>query len=161
VMKDGEIMQVAAPLAVYNQPANLFVAGFIGSPPMNFFKGTVRRTEHGLQFIEAHEGATPVGLILNSALAAKASSYVGRAVVFGVRPEDIREPTTPDEPGAEATIEMVEPMGAETYLHLSSGASSFIARVRPTDAFQIGQRIKLVFNLDKAHLFDATTEAVI
>jgi multiple sugar transport system ATP-binding protein len=160
VMKDGNIMQVAAPLELYNHPANLFVAGFIGSPSMNFFKGTIRRREGGLCFVETNERGTPVSVTLDPALTARAAAHVDRAVIFGVRPEDIHEAPAESRGGIEVAVEMSEPMGAETYLHLTSGATAFIARVPPTDAHEINQRVTLTFNLEKAHLFDAVTEAV-
>jgi multiple sugar transport system ATP-binding protein len=163
VMKDGGIMQVASPLTLYNQPANLFVAGFIGSPPMNLFKGSIQRTECGLSFVEVNAAAAPVTVPLDQRLAAKAAAYVDRAVVFGIRPENVQDAvalTGSAEPGprAEVTVEIAEPMGAETLLYLGTGATSFIARVRPTDRYHIDQKIVVGFDLAHAHLFDAQTE---
>jgi multiple sugar transport system ATP-binding protein len=161
VMKDGNIMQVAEPLTLYNQPSNLFVAGFIGSPPMNFFKGTLRRAGNGLNFIEDNPAGVPLTLQLPDALAARASAYLDKPVVLGIRPEDISD--TPADPAAavEVKVDIAEPMGAETYLHLNTGATTFIARVRPADCFSIGQKIKVSFRADKAHLFDAATEQAV
>jgi len=165
VMKDGYIQQVAAPLDLYNQPDNMFVAGFIGSPPMNFFKGTISQTNGGLSFIETNSQAVPVSIVLNQALAKKASSHIGKPIVFGIRPEDVQDTLTVAvaDPNRtiEVTVEVSEPMGAETLLYLDSGVTSFIARVRSTDRFEVNQRVKVTLNIEKAHLFDATTERVL
>ncbi len=166
VMKDGNIMQVAEPLELYNHPANLFVAGFIGSPPMNFFKGTIVRDGSGhLFFVENNPTGTAIKIELEGRLSAAAVPYVDKAVVFGIRPEDIHDLLTFGEAPAgrvfEVTVEVSEPMGSETYLYLNSGEHSFIARVRPSDRFETNQKVKVVFSLQHAHLFDATTEKVI
>jgi multiple sugar transport system ATP-binding protein len=165
VMKDGHIMQVAEPLTLYNHPENLFVAGFIGSPGMNFFKGTITKAGNGLQFVEANDKATPVTVTLDANLSTKAAAYVGKSVVFGIRPEDVQDTLTVTGPDAgrtvEVKVEVSEPMGSETYLYLSSGVTSFIARVRPTDRFETDQKVKVTFKLENAHLFDVTTEKVL
>ena len=164
VMRDGHIMQVAEPLELYNRPASLFVAGFIGSPPMNLFKGCIRRLDTQLTFVETNPSGKPVAVPLSDSLARRAEQYVDQPIIFGVRPEDVREgadATASASTHCEATIEVAEPMGAETYLYLTTGATSFIARVRPTEHFRIGQQIKISFDLEKAHLFDPSTEQVI
>jgi multiple sugar transport system ATP-binding protein len=165
VMKDGDIMQVAEPLALYNHPANLFVAGFIGSPPMNFFKGTIQRAGTQLVFIEASSSGTPVRVALNERLAAAAAKHVDQSVVFGIRPENVQDTLNAAQADPartfDVTVEVSEPMGAETYLYLNSGATSFIARVRPTDRFEVNQKVKVTFDLQHAHLFDAATEQVL
>jgi ABC-type sugar transport systems, ATPase components len=157
VMNEGKIMQVAEPLTLYHQPANLFVAGFIGSPPMNFFRGTLRRNGGVLTFFETNSTATPLTLPLNDALARVAASHIDRDVIFGIRPENIHDAissTDTSAPTAEALIEVSEPMGSETYLHLSTGATSFIARVRPDRNFHANDRVQVRFDLTRAHLFD-------
>ncbi|MEO7413595.1 MAG: sn-glycerol-3-phosphate ABC transporter ATP-binding protein UgpC [Opitutaceae bacterium] len=165
VMKDGNIMQVAAPLALYNHPANLFVASFIGSPAMNLFKGTIKRVANHLTFVETNAKSAPLTLVLNDRLSASAAPYVDKPVVFGVRPEDVQDALSVTQPDpartAEVTVEVSEPMGAETYLYLDTGATSFIARVRPTDRFESNQKIRVTFSLENAHLFDAGTEQVL
>jgi multiple sugar transport system ATP-binding protein len=165
VMRDGRIMQVAEPLTLYDHPANLFVAGFIGSPPMNFFKGTIRRDGGHLSFVESGNSGTPLTLALTESLARQAAGHVDKPVIFGIRPENLHDVLTLASPDpartAEVTVEVSEPMGAETYLYLQTGATSFIARVRPTDRFHVNQRIKVLFDIDHAHLFDPATEAVI
>jgi multiple sugar transport system ATP-binding protein len=162
VMKDGNIMQVAAPLELYTHPDNLFVAGFIGSPPMNFFRGTLRRAADHVSFVEDNPGGAPLTVALDEALAGKSSIYLDKPVVFGVRPEAIHDSLTvasPD-PGrtAEVKVEVAEPMGSETLLYLDTGATTFIARVSPTDRFDAGQKVQVTFDLTHAHLFDPTTE---
>jgi len=165
VMKDGEIMQVATPLALYNHPNSIFVASFIGSPPMNFIRGTIQRARDTLRFVETNTVSIPATITLNSALAAHASDYIDKAIVFGIRPEDVQDALTQVNcnPACtiEAQVEISEPMGAETLLYLNTGATSLIARVRPTDRFERNQRIRVTCNLDNAHLFDVSTERVI
>jgi len=165
VMKDGVIMQVAAPLDLYNNPANMYVAGFIGSPPMNFFKGTIKRAGNNLFFIEANPKGTPFQLQLTDDLAHKAAGHVEKPVVLGIRPEDAQDSLNLGSPNPahtiEVNVEVSEPMGAETYLYLDTGAHSFIARVRATDRFDVNQKVKITFQMDKAKLFDPTTENVL
>ena len=165
VMKDGHIMQVAEPLELYNQPENLFVAGFIGSPAMNFFRGTVRQAGNVLQFVEANEKATPITITLDERLSAKAAGYIGKPIVFGIRPEDVQDTLVVTNPEAgrtiEVKVEVSEPMGSETYLYLTTGATAFIARVNPTDRFEADQKIKVTIKLENVHLFDGTTEKVL
>ncbi len=165
VMKDGHIMQVAEPLTLYNHPENLFVASFIGSPGMNFFKGTITKTGNAFQFVETNDKATPVTVSLDANLSTKAAAYVGKPVIFGIRPEDVQDTLSAVAPDADRTVEVKvevsEPMGSETYLYLNSGVTSFIARVRPTDRFETDQKVKVTFRLENAHLFDATTEKVL
>lgn len=165
VMKDGNIMQVATPLGLYNTPANMFVAGFIGSPPMNFIRGTIRKEGDKLRFVEKNEQGKPVVVTLDQRLAAKAAAYVGRDIVFGIRPEDVEDTQVLENPNPDSTIEVTvevsEPMGSETYLYLTTGVTSFIARVRPTDRFEVGQSVNVTIKLDAVHFFDPETENVI
>src|SRR5471030_1049643 len=115
VMKDGNIMQVAEPLALYNHPKNLFVAGFIGSPPMNFFKGAVRRAGSHLVFVETGTHPAPLTLTLTESLAKQAAAHLDQMVVFGVRPENVHDTLTVAnaDPArtAEVQVEVAEPMG--------------------------------------------------
>jgi multiple sugar transport system ATP-binding protein len=166
VMRGGDIMQVAEPLTLYHHPANLFVAGFIGSPPMNFFRGALRRSGGRLAFVEADGRGPALTLPLDDALAARAAGYGEGPVILGLRPEDIHEALTlgASDPArtAEVKIEISEPMGAETYLYLATAAATpFIARVRATQRFAPGQSIQVNFDLARAHLFDPTTEKAI
>src|SRR5690606_22500210 len=135
--------------------------GFIGSPPMNFFKGSIRQEGGQAWFIEDNNTAAPVRIALDDRLSRLAAAHAGKVLVFGIRPEDVEDAETngtTNPTAAEVTVEVSEPMGAETYLYLNTQAHSFIARVRPTDRYDAGQKVKVAFNLAKAHLFDATTE---
>ncbi len=166
VMKDGRIMQVATPLELYNHPNNVFVAGFIGSPPMNFFRGTLRPAADGLlEFTEKNEKSRPLAFTLDKRLSMLGAQYVNKEIIFGIRPEDVQDSQglTNANPAhtIEVAVEVSEPMGSETYLYLTSGATNFIARVHPTDRFETGQSVKVTLKMGSAHLFDATTEEVI
>jgi multiple sugar transport system ATP-binding protein len=165
VMKDGNIMQVAEPLELYNFPENMFVAGFIGSPPMNFFHGSLLSENGGVWFVEDNTKGTPVKIRLDDRLAKAGANHVGKKIVYGIRPEDIADAITvadaqPDY-CANAKVEVSEPMGAETYLYMDSGAESFIAKVHSGDKYDINQTVKLHFNMEKAHLFDPESEKVL
>jgi multiple sugar transport system ATP-binding protein len=165
VMKDGDIMQVAEPLTLYHNPENLFVASFIGSPPMNLFKGTVEAHNGRLAFVEVSNDGAALRLALGDALSRKAAAHTGRPLVFGIRPEDVTDLGSAGEAGPERTaevqIDVVEPMGAETYLYLDTGANSFVARVRAAGRFDPNHRLKVSFDVEKAHLFDADTQQVL
>jgi multiple sugar transport system ATP-binding protein len=159
VMKDGNLMQVDPPLALYNRPRNLFVAGFIGSPPMNFFRGRIRRA--GGRFVFAEDGETPGSLKLE--LPAKASraaeGRVDGPVVLGIRPEELTDAAggTASGPQFEARVELCEPMGAEIYLHFRAGPAGFVARVRPNLAYAVNQSVRLSIDPERVHLFDPET----
>jgi multiple sugar transport system ATP-binding protein len=159
VMKDGVIMQVATPLELYNRPANLFVAGFIGSPPMNFVSGTVQAAPGGGLAFATADGAVAVPLA--GELARRAGPLAGRAVVFGLRPEHLAVAENAAAGGLVADVDLVEPMGAETLVHLRAGAAALVARVKPTDRLARGQRLPVTLDLAHAHLFDPATEQVL
>jgi len=169
VMKDGRIMQVAEPLTLYNQPDNLFVAGFIGSPQMNLFRGKIEREGGTTSFVEDGSSGSALRLTLPPDLVARASGHIGKAVVLGIRPEHLEDAVPAGTRGAdtssfaEATVrvDLAEPMGAETYLYLNTGATAFIARVRPTDQYGVNSQVSVRFDLQHAHLFDAETEQAI
>jgi multiple sugar transport system ATP-binding protein len=168
VMKDGVIQQVADPLALYDNPKNMFVAGFIGSPPMNFFKGTIGQRQDGLWFVEqttSGNGQKGFAVRVNDEMAKKLAAYAAKTVVFGSRPEDINDKhhasfADPDQ-FASATVEVVEPMGAEIYLYLNSGSHSFVARVNPHEKADVGQKLDMAFDMRKCHFFDSQTEQAI
>jgi multiple sugar transport system ATP-binding protein len=158
VMKDGQIMQVDEPLALYNRPANLFVAGFIGSPAMNFFHGSLRRRNGEMYFDLECSAAGKISLALPRAAAAHLHPHSGKSVVVGIRPENIRV-TDRATPGTAivARLEIAEPMGAETYLHLHAHSMSFIARVAPTGNYEPDQVVGISFDSAQLHFFDAST----
>jgi multiple sugar transport system ATP-binding protein len=160
ILKDGVVQQIDNPINLYDHPATVFVAGFIGSPPMNFFRGTVQSDNGALYF---DEGKFKVRV--SDEHKAKIAPYTGENILLGIRPEDI-SPQTPAAGPAEgrnvtSVIEVVEPMGSEVYLYLNTGINSYIARVKSHSKTGIRQSIDMVFNMDKAHFFDPETENVI
>ena len=160
VMKDGLIQQIAGPIALYDKPVNKFVAGFIGSPPMNFIKGKVIKKEGRFFFAE---GSFTVKIVED--MYEKISAYEGKEIIFGIRPEDIYDKLFVSEASPENTIkgivEIVEPMGAEVFLYIIAGKNSLIARVGGRDKPEVNQDIDLVFDMSKIHFFDKDTEGII
>jgi len=159
VMKDGVVQQVAAPLEIYNEPANLFVAGFLGSPPMNFLKG-VLRADNGKWLFHETNGPVVVDFTGRPGVAA----FAGKATTLGIRPE--RCTHVPDEassvtPGQfEAVVEIVEPMGAETFLYIHTGAHPLVSRIHETiTRAEAGHRLRFQIDAQQAHLFDEETGA--
>lgn len=163
VMKDGDIMQVAEPLDLYNKPENMFVAGFIGSPPMNFFPG-VCIDKNGSTYFEEEPASKGEAftLKLEGNMVRAAESQGSKPSVFGIRPEHIEVSATTSETSIDAVIDVAEPMGAETYLYLKTPTNrSFIAKVQADHAFKIGQSVHLQFDQHRAALFDQESEKVI
>lgn len=160
VMKDGVLHQVDDPITVYDHPKNKFVAGFIGSPPMNFMKGKIIKKEGRLYF---DEGKIIVKLVDD--MRQKMNSYVDREVFFGIRSEDIYDKLfvseAPPENIVRVKCEVYEPMGSEVYLYLNTGKHTFIARVGAHDRPKINQEMDLVFDMSKVHFFDRDTEETI
>ena len=159
VMKDGVIQQVAAPIELYDNPCNKFVAGFIGTPPMNFFDGVLVHKEGKLTFVEPgfHFEIPP-------AWKEKLEPFVDKKMTFGVRPEDIgaeQAEEDPNMPRVHAKVEVLEPMGSETFVYLNTGENSFIARIDPHKHVFVGQEVDLAVLLPKAHMFDGETEKAI
>jgi multiple sugar transport system ATP-binding protein len=156
VMKDGLVQQIDDPISLYDHPQNKFVAGFIGSPPMNFMEGQIQQ-EGGLFF---NEGTFRLRIPERYHEALKPS--VNKTVIFGIRPEDIYDPSygteLPNKQEITARVEVIEPMGSEIYLYMTTGKNPFIARVEPHVRAEIDQQKPLIFNMDKAHFFDATDE---
>jgi multiple sugar transport system ATP-binding protein len=157
VMHNGLVQQTDTPLALYNEPANLFVAGFLGSPPMNFINGLLELQGDSLRFSEIEGGTIKVRLPARDRPAAKALG--GKGILLGIRPEDIElarftnnEELTGSFP---AIVDMVEPMGPETNLYLQTGAHTVVCRSqRPLDHREVGHRLQFEMNLKKAHFFD-------
>lgn len=161
VMKDGIIMQVADPLTLYRAPDNVFTAGFIGSPPMNLLYGRIEAGDGGLRFRE-DSGDQPITVPLKGPVSQLAEPYVGKKIVFGIRPENMHDSAHGElSVPVTAAVELAEPMGAETFIYLRAGKGSIIARVQNERAYTIGKNEQFFMNLEKAHLFDAETEAVI
>ena len=162
VMKDGIVQQVDAPIDLYQRPKNLFVAGFIGSPQMNFIDAKVvsNGTDVSLTF-----GSHSIKLPEAKAKALISNGYDGKTVVLGIRPEDIKDEevfinTSPDSV-VSVTIKVYEMLGAEVFLYFSIDTFDLCVRVNPRTTARPGDTIKLAFDLSKIHVFDKQTEEVI
>lgn len=156
VMKDGIIQQVATPMNLYNQPANQFVASFIGSPPMNLFQGCIVEKKNGLVFDEGH-----FSICIEDIHRSILTSYTGKEIVFGIRPEDLYDASGVSNANLDnqikARVEVVEPMGAEVFLYLNTGTHSFVARMDAHEKECRGQELTLSLNIKKSHFFDKET----
>ena len=160
VMNQGIIQQVADPATLYAKPINKMVASFIGSPPMNFIPGRVIR-KNGRAFFE--EGACKVKI--PDEMLQRVIRYEGRKILLGIRPEDIYDKLfvqyAPPENTVTSTVEVVEPVGAEVYLHLLVGTHPITARVGGHERPRAGQDMDVVFDMTKVHFFDPETEEAI
>lgn len=162
VMKDGFIQQVDTPQNLYDYPCNEFVAGFMGSPQMNFINATV--VKKGADYylsVSQHDVKIPAAKNVGDVL----KDYVGKEVSFGIRPEDVHdEPeflaANPDAQ-VDATVDVTELMGAEIYLYLNVEGNAVTARVEPTSQAKTNDKIKVAFDMNKMHLFDKETEKAI
>ena len=160
VLKDGLMMQIDSPQNLYDKPDNIFVAGFIGSPAMNFFDATLVEQDGNLVVDTGN-----FRLTLPPEKAQAARPYAGKELIFGVRPEDIhdREFTPPGiraEPFT-AEVDVTELMGNEVLVYLLAAKKQFIARVDPRTSARVGNRIEVAFNMDNIHMFDRQTEQAI
>jgi len=160
VMKDGFIKQVGAPLEIYEHPDNMFVAGFIGSPAMNFAPGVLRK--EGDDYIvdcESFRTGVPSGRFR------EIEKYVDEKVILGIRPENIEDidfaSGASEDRVVKCMVDVIEPMGAEAYLYLTTGPHSFTARVNPRTNARDGEPHSVVLNMDECHLFDPSTENAI
>ncbi|MEK0287676.1 ABC transporter ATP-binding protein [Caldifermentibacillus hisashii] len=156
VMKDGVIQQVGSPKEVYDNPENVFVGGFIGSPAMNFFKAKIEGEYVVLD--EKVRLKIPGGKLK----LLKDNGYVGKEVIFGIRPEDIHDEPVfiesfPDDV-IEVNIEVAELTGAELMLYSSLAGHDFVARIDARNQIKAGDKVKLGLDLNKAHFFDTETE---
>jgi multiple sugar transport system ATP-binding protein len=158
VMKDGVVQQVGEPLELYNQPANRFVAGFIGSPAMNFAAVTV--TEANGSLIAENSG---LRIRLPDATAQRLRGHVGREITLGVRPEDlmVAEAADHERPCFDAVIEVVEQLGSEILLDMKVGDSLMVASVEPTVPVKVRDKMRFAIRPSRLHVFDTKTEAAI
>jgi multiple sugar transport system ATP-binding protein len=158
VMKDGWVQQVGEPLEIYSKPQNRFVAGFIGSPAMNFIPVTLAEANGGLR-----AETKDFRIKLPADRQARLAAYKGQAVTLGVRPEDLQPGATGDAPESafDAVVDVVEPLGAEILLDTTVAGQSVVARVDPSIRARPHDKIRLVFNTDRIHFFDIKTEEVI
>ncbi|OZU87904.1 sugar ABC transporter ATP-binding protein [Virgibacillus indicus] len=155
VMKDGIIQQVGAPKDVYDNPENVFVGGFIGSPSMNFFTGKLTETHFEMENVKVQVPEGKLKIL-------REQNYIGKDIILGIRPEDIHdEPAflnaTP-ETKVNATIDVAELMGAESYLYSKINEQDFVARVDSRSDINGGDKVDLAFDMNNSHFFDAETE---
>ena len=157
VMKDGVIQQCDTPRNIYDNPANVFVAGFIGTPPMNTIKGRLEEENGQYRF-----KTDTLNICVPESWKKQLESYVGKNIIFGIRPEDIGSELAKQDPNAptiEAVVDVREYMGAETYLYLDIGSGvNIIARVSAHQEFAMGEKLTLPLSMIKAHMFDPETE---
>jgi len=160
VMHDGLVQQVDAPLNLYGKPANLFVAGFIGSPAMNFLRSKLVQRNGAIE-VDAGTFRLPVP----ADIAQEARPWIGQEVVFGIRPEDIQDRAlwrdAPPEWAVGTTVDVHEPIGSDIILHLSAGDHAVIARVDAHSVARMGRPLEVVFNMRKMHLFNPQTSQAI
>ncbi|NOY99460.1 MAG: sn-glycerol-3-phosphate ABC transporter ATP-binding protein UgpC [Chloroflexi bacterium] len=160
VINKGIVQQIDTPQRLYDRPVNLFVAGFIGSPSMNFFPARLRK-EGAKMYVDGDE----FSISIPDKRAGVYESYAGKRVVLGIRPENIHNPDfVPPNTHTElvpAKIDVIELMGNEIFLHLVNGNDKFVARVDPRSTFSVGDTVKLAFDMNGFHIFDAETEQVI
>ena len=166
VMKDGLIQQVGAPQSIYDNPVNLFVAGFLGSPSMNFFGCTVKAEENNRTALLLDDAKTVKKVYLDGTRGKQiADKYNGRHVILGIRPEDIYEIDEAKKLGIENdSVDVDEPvvnremLGAEVILYFDEQGKTLAVRLSPENQTQVGELVSLYFDMEKAHVFDPETE---
>jgi multiple sugar transport system ATP-binding protein len=160
VMNFGVLQQLDTPQNLYDRPNNLFVAGFIGSPAMNFFEGKLVQDD-GKVFVNSDAFSVQVP----ESRADVYAPHTGKPVIFGLRPEDIYDPRyeSPDIIGSpvEGTVEVTELMGNEIFVFLKSGDNNYVARIDPRTSFSMGDKVQVTFNMGNLHIFDKDTEQAI
>jgi multiple sugar transport system ATP-binding protein len=155
IMNNGEIQQVGAPMEVYDQPINMFVAGFIGSPAMNFFQGKLTAQNSDL-FVDLGKFTVK----LPKSQINRFGNHVNQRVVFGIRPENISDREETGEHQQErvpAKVNVVEPLGSEVIVELSAGDHTFVGRLDPTTTARPMHEMAVYFDMGRFHLFDAET----
>jgi len=158
VLNAGRLMQIDTPTALYDHPDNVFVAGFIGSPSMNFFDNSKLIEQNGKMVVDTGYFQVEVPKERYELY----RPHLGKRVVFGIRPENIAHPDFPS-PGivpslVQANVDVVEEMGHEKIVYLEEGGKSFLARMDPRANVRVGQRTGALLNMAVMHLFDAETE---
>ena len=165
VMKDGYIQQVDSPQELYDHPVNLFVAGFIGSPEMNFINATLIKEDDkvALTFGNGHK----IYLVANKAkqVIETCADYFGKEVIIGIRPENVHDEDIYMSAMADSKItvdvDLTESLGADTLLHLDVDGTHVVARVNPRTTAKAGEKIDVVFDTNKLHIFDKESELAI
>ncbi|MCX8064067.1 MAG: sn-glycerol-3-phosphate ABC transporter ATP-binding protein UgpC [Candidatus Hydrogenedentes bacterium] len=161
VMNNGEVQQIGTPLELYNKPNNKFVAGFIGTPPMNMIEGTILRLEEKLLFVNTQDD---IELEVHPKYQNILLRYLDRKVIIGIRPEDITvtlENPTSKGVSIRCRTEVVEPMGSEMNIYASSGKSTLVAKSRLEKEPELGSIIFFCVNLERCHFFDSDTSLAI
>ncbi len=160
VINKGLLQQVDTPQTLYDYPTNLFVAGFIGSPSMNFFNARLQKDD-GKLYIDANT----FKLQIPDARANVFMPLAGKDIIFGIRPEDIYNPdfvaAAINAQPVDASVDVTELMGNEIFVYLKNGEHNFIARVDPRSRYQIDDKVHVIFNMDNIHIFDRETEIAI
>jgi len=160
VINLGELQQIDSPQQLYDRPANKFVAGFIGSPAMNFFEAKIEKA-NGKLVVDT--GSFQVDVPKSSTKLYE--SYIGKEVDFGIRPEDIHNvdfvPTSIKASKVNAKVEVVELMGNEIVGYLKSGDKEYVARVDPRSNYNFGDEVQVAFNSENLHIFDKESEKAI
>jgi multiple sugar transport system ATP-binding protein len=153
VINFGELQQIDTPQNLYDRPANQFVAGFIGSPGMNFFKAKIVKSD-GKLIVDAGEFQVEI----TKEKAKTFASYADKKVIFGIRPEDIYNPKflAPDIKATlvDCKVDLLELMGDEIYVYLIAGKKDLVARVDPRSKFRVGEKVKVAFDMNNFHIFD-------
>ena len=157
VLRDGVLQQLDTPQTLYDRPANMFVAGFIGSPAMNFFDAKITGTPDAM-YIDGGSFKLRVPADKSERLV----SHIGKDVVFGIRPEDVFDRTTQPNAPAESTmrvqVNVVEPMGSEQFVYLLTGESEFVARMDASSPVKAGQQMDVLLDMSHMHTFDRQTQ---
>jgi multiple sugar transport system ATP-binding protein len=161
VMRDGIMQQLDAPQVLYDRPANMFVAGFIGSPSMNFFDAKLVRGDGGMQ-VDTGGFRVPVP----STHQADLGKYLDRPVYFGIRPEDVHDsryvPSGVDVTSPiQTAVTVTEPMGSEVYAFVEKGGKEFVGRLDPRTTARAGQPLEIVLDMSRMHIFDRETETAL
>jgi len=158
VLRAGELMQIDTPTNLYDHPTNVFVAGFIGSPSMNFFDNSALKEVNGKMVVDTGHFQIPVP----ASRIDQYRPYLGKNVIFGIRPENIAhpdfQPANVEPAMIEANVDVVEEMGNEKIVYLESGGKTFLARMDPRSNVHVGERTGAVLNLYNMQLFDQETE---
>jgi multiple sugar transport system ATP-binding protein len=159
VMKDGFIQQVDTPQNLYDYPTNLFVAGFIGSPQMNFINVVLEKDgDDVFAVFNGNKIKVPAGKVRKL----KDQSYIGKEVIMGIRPEDMHDEEiflqNATDSIVKAYVDVVELMGSETYLYLTVSDNNLVARVDPRSTARVGDTIKIALDSNRLHFFDKDTE---
>ncbi len=160
VINKGVLQQLDTPQNLYDRPNNLFVAGFIGSPAMNFFSGKLRK-DGGKLFVDTGD----FSVAIPGSKSKVYENHAGKDVIFGIRPENIHDadfvPTNISSEKVAVKVDVTELMGNEIFLYLMSGKNTFVGRVDPRSQLRVGQQATVAFDMDNIHIFDAVSEQAI